>query len=298
MQEIEELMQRVEKNLNSLSNSLSQIENKIDGQNYNPANFEIPADENFSDLTNLKSALDKMQSARREFFQYTLAQNQDLKFAGVNELQRLSKVLTALTQETKNFSSQCEYLEQTRRNLESTDELKKLVSTLKNFESSLSELGTYNEKINDATSTAQKNIENMQEILDDKISTAANLEKELLITSHELRQTAKNFSAPVQTFDNEKFSEIQKSIDALYQKLNDNDSKPALFQNICQEIARIIYSKDNVDAFNKMKDIRLSEFEVRNLNSFTRGKVESLAQGFNHFFKVYSEIKTVLEKNR
>ena len=250
MNETEDLMNRVEQKLNSLSDSLSKLENKIDGQDSAPIEFQTVADENISDLSEFKTTLDKLQSARRELFSYTFAQNQDSKFLTLNEIRRLSEVLTDLNQQTKNFSSQCEQLEKACQNIESSGELQRLLDRLKSFESNLATLGTYTEKIN-AAALADEN-----------------------------------------------FSELRESINTLSERLDSGGNSSAPYQNICDKIADIIYSDETAEVFRRTQNSPLYQSDLAGLNDTSRQRVLTRLEGSRHFFKIYTDIKRVLDQYR
>ena len=287
-----EFMNRVEGRLKSLSNSLKRLEEKGDISSTADKNGLTDFDSNITDdLTEVKSSLQKLRGARQDVYRYTFAQNRRKNFDSLEEIKRLADVMTGLEQRIGDLIVQCEKLETVRQNLEKLS----VEDTAANFE-------------------------NITAALDKRITDALNLEREFLISCRELSNTTKNLTEVVNGIDTEQSPDVALALDSLYDKISDRlqdlegtlgkvtvapppeqivSSNEKVFENLCLKIYESISNEENAAVYNEIKSAKLNAsdgLELNNLNPTIYKKVLTYVRGINHFVKVYTDIKKILEE--
>lgn len=282
MSDVEEFMNRVENDLNSLSIALRALEKKIDEPiSDGDADTLAPYSDSDveSDLVEFKNALQKLQAARRDMYQFNASRKREAQFDSLNVMSRIATVAAELNRNTEKLVEQCEYLEKTRQNLDDINGENNLLKTLTQFEDNLSALGTYDEKIRSASEEAAANVKDMQDAIDSRVNDAIKLEKELLFTSQELNRIARNFSAPMQ----------QPPAAAS----NVDDGSAAA---ICKKIADIIYDEENRSVFKQMISMQITPDERNSLSPALNDKLNVCVHGFNYYLKIYSKIRKIFDE--
>ena len=287
-----EFMNRVEGRLKSLSNSLKRLEEKGDISSTADKNGLTDFDSNITDdLTEVKSSLQKLRGARQDVYRYTFAQNRRKNFDSLEEIKRLADVMTGLEQRIGDLIVQCEKLETVRQNLEKLS----VEDTAANFE-------------------------NITAALDKRTTDAVNLEREFLISCRELSNTTKNLTEVVNGIDTEQSPDVALALDSLYDKISDRlqdlegtlgkvtvapppeqivSSNEKVFENLCLKIYESISNEENAAVYNEIKSAKLNAsdgLELNNLNPTIYKKVLTYVRGINHFVKVYTDIKKILEE--
>ena len=296
MNEIAEIMTRVENKMTLLSSSLKELEQKIDSPN-DSLDGSMPSDMKFDadisgDVREFGKAMKKLQLARQEIYRYAMVQKRAVKFDGLEVTQQLADIVTGLHQDATHLIEQCEYLEQTRKNLDVVNEESVLIKTLNEFEDKLSTLGTYDEKIRDAADAAAENVKDMQSAIDTRMYDAIKLEKELLIASRDLRQAAQDLLGSQNSAAPKEEEPPPPKPEVPTPKVDDPKTAALI-----QKIISIIYDEENLAVFKRMIAIQLTEDEKQMLTPELRKKFLDSIQGFNHYLKIYSGIKKILDKS-
>ncbi len=324
---VNETMNRVAGRLQTLSESLSRLEERADVLPIAKESAEADfADEIDDDLKEVNASLQKLRGARQAMYRYTFAQSQQKTFDNLDEIKRLADVMTGLEQKVSELLSQCDKLETTRQNLKKFSADATLNELLKKSTENLTRLDSCDEKIRETADAAAANFENIKTALDKRISDALALEREFLITCREVSTTTKNLTDAVHGIDARQKSDITLAVDSLCEKLSDRlqkieesvsrasvppepptavmipakvSSNETFFEDLCKKIYDLISDDENAKMYNAVKESKLNANDAMALNSWNPSihkKVVTYVRGINHFLKVYTDIDKIFRE--
>lgn len=233
---------------------LADIEQMVDGaqkesDSSKQADISEPADKPAieDELAGYRQAVEELQAIRQEIHRLYVSDERDEEARNLKIMYEMLDLLKAVQGQSEELSRQCSYLQEAKDSLAEIGNSEKLAGLMDVLKVRMESLGDCNAKIKEAADMAMDRVSTMEEILEKRLVDVNDMEKEVLTSSHVLRQTAENIDAVVREAGNDGTQLLRESLDKMNQELV---AKVSNMDSVMQDL--VAATRSNTDRTDDM----------------------------------------------